>query len=429
MPPLHVMIGRMLGWFHTLLVLFYLLLPIVSFLLAMRHVYRRPRSLEPVGTLITGVIGAIVAITGTLVYARQVSGKITLSQVFLTTYLVISLLLLLKLADRGLSVLTRSLVWRRDAEGAYHRRRFTPGLAFALRVGALFVVALPLVLGSLLVYRPRVQYPQTPSSAGFVYEQVMIPTEDGLLLRAWWIPSQSPVDNRWEPSSRTVIVCHGFGASAEGALPLAEQLVPFGYNVLMFDFRAHGFSDGQLCTFGALERLDVLAVVRWVHVAHPEESIELYGAGVGLGAAALINAAADKSVAGQAIQSLALYSPYASLRGLVDEVIGQDLPAPVRWMALQVALPIGSLTAGASLSGHAPDRQITSMWPRPVLIIHGLRDSIIPFSQGEDLFDAAAQPRQRLWLLRDNHVQTLRSPEAGLRMRLFFDTARPVPII
>ena len=70
-------------------------------------------------------------------------------------------------------------------------------------------------------------------------------------------PLSSLRNERTRASDRTVIVCHGLASNKSNHLLLARELVPHGYNVLIFDFRAHGESDGQLTSLGDLERRDV----------------------------------------------------------------------------------------------------------------------------------------------------------------------------
>ena len=57
---------------------------------------------------------------------------------------------------------------------------------------------------------------------------------DGIPLKGWWIPAQE--------SGPTIIVMHGLTShrASDNALDLASRLREHGYNLLMFDQRAHG---------------------------------------------------------------------------------------------------------------------------------------------------------------------------------------------
>lgn len=420
----------MLWWIHWLIILVYVLLPAVVLLQMLRSRRTSRRSMvDPTGFVVTIVLGAIISIVGVLVYAQALSGSASISQIVITCWFVISLLLILKLIDRLLVRITCSFVRHRNSDSAPRLRPLAMSASFMMRIIVVFTCGMVLVTASLLVYRPRIQSSQTPENIGFVYQSVSFNTEDGVRLSGWWIPAQSAQLSNVQDSRRTVIVCHGFGSSARSALPLAQQLVPYGYNVLMFDLRAHGDSTGQFSTFGILEKNDVLAAIRWLRSVHPNASQFLYGAGIDLGAAALINAAADPGEAGQSIRALALYCPYPSADSLLNATTTQKLPNLAKWVMSNLVMPMASATCGTDLSYLTPVEQITNIWPRPVMVIHGLRDELIPFELGQELFDNAARPKERLWLLRDDHRQTIHDSDAGAQMRQFFKIAHPVPFV
>src|SRR5207237_8058214 len=101
---------------------------------------------------------------------------------------------------------------------------------------------------------------------------------------------------------------HGLASSKSNQLILARRLVPGGYNCLAIDFRAHGQSAGQLTTFGATEKRDVLAAIHWLREHHADESKPIVGVGANMGAAALISAAADDSSEGNSLAAVASYA-------------------------------------------------------------------------------------------------------------------------
>ena len=212
-------------------------------------------------------------------------------------------------------------------------------------------------------------------------------------------------------------------------LKLAQPLLSAGYNVLTFDFRAHGDSDGQLTSLGANERLDVLAAVRWLQTERPKQARRIVGLGVSSGAAALIAAAADPSPEGQAIEAVAVLEGYDSLPGLAHTVSRDRFLPPLSWVADRVALAIASAHVGADLLHFAPADQVKQLWPRPVLVIHGAFDPVVPFEHGERLYEAAEEPRRRVWLPMADYVRVLEDKGVGREVRMFFDEARPVPAI
>ena len=91
---------------------------------------------------------------------------------------------------------------------------------------------------------------QAPSEFGLKYSRVSFPSLDGLNLRGWWFEASS--------EKPTIILLHGVGANraepAERVFGIAEELIEYGYNILAFDWRAHGESEGKHSSVGYLER-------------------------------------------------------------------------------------------------------------------------------------------------------------------------------
>lgn len=98
----------------------------------------------------------------------------------------------------------------------------------------------------------------TPDELGLKCEDINFETEDDIVLRGWWIDRKS---------QKTVIVLHGYTASKWYEVymkPLLKILKEFEYNILYFDFRAHGESGGERTTLGKKEYLDLEAALDWL---------------------------------------------------------------------------------------------------------------------------------------------------------------------
>jgi uncharacterized protein len=209
---------------------------------------------------------------------------------------------------------------------------------------------------------------------------------------------------------------------------LSSPLVPAGYNVLIFDFRAHGSSGGQLASFGDLERHDVLGAVRWVRANRPEQAQEIFGVGASMGAAALLAAAAEPSADGRAIAAVAVYGTYDDLADMAGTV-AQRFPPPVNWLVRHVGMPMASLQTGTNLADFSPARCAQQIWPRPILVIHGVQDEIIDFEHGQRLFNAASPPRSRIWVQQGSHNSIVDDQQTADDVRRFFNEARAMPVI
>jgi predicted alpha/beta-fold hydrolase len=308
-----------------------------------------------------------------------------------------------------------------------------------LRAGILIAVIVPYVGAMVLIYRPRVVHPGTPATVlGSDYDDIAFAATDGTRIRGWWIPAA-----KWEPpeltgpgdapvkaprkwGKRTVIFCHGFGADKASQLRMIRDLTPHGYNVLAFDFRAHGESAGQLTSFGDLERRDVLGAVRWLRQTHAEESKSgIFGLGESLGAAALIAAAGDPGPDGQAIDAIAVFAPYDRLSTIVQDVADDHYVRNAGWLTTHIVLPIAGAQLGTPLAQFSPAREADKLAPRPLLIIACQKDREIDIARSQRFYEQASQPKYAWWIQRGGRRKMLFANEnAATAVRVFFEMAR-----
>ena len=386
----------------------YLALPVAAAAVAVYR-WRRTHSAHPlVGFLLTCVSGTILGAFIALLYARATDTRAPVGQIALTVYLAVGVLSMLK----GMSWLLRQAidrllrVRRRPGEPPPLPNGWRPWReagAVMLRAVILFAFGLPYIMAVVMVYRPKVTGIENPTQQlGFPFQPVQFTTSDGLRLDGWWVPAHflgpgaAPKDPMW--GKRTVILCHGLGANKGNQFVLARELVPNGFNVLAFDFRAHGESGGHTTSFGDLERRDVLAAVKWLRTQQPAAAEKIFGLGVSMGGAALIGAAADGSAEARAIDAVAVISTYDDLGSLAGSIADRFLVPPFDFVGTRLALPIASVHAGSNLSRFRPAVKADGIAPRPLLVVHGRGDETIQFEHGRRLFEAASQPKLRLWV-------------------------------
>ncbi len=397
--------------------------------------------------LMTCISGMVLGSALVFAYAKLTDAQTPMGQVVLTSYFFVAMLILLKGFNNGLRV---ALEWlfllRRRPVWSGHLWGFRAFGAVLFRVTALSLLGMPYLMAVVMVYRPKVISSDDPMrQLGFAFTSVHFNATDGTRLDAWWIPAVTR-DAEKAPAwagRRTVVLCHGLGANKGNQLMLARELIPNGYNVVSFDFRAHGASGGQLSSFGDLERRDVLGAVRWVKAAHPEQE-RIFGLGISMGAAALIAAASDDSDEGRAIDAVAVYDTYDDL-GSVVSTIGDTrfVIPPFGWLASHISLPIASAHVGSNLGHFSPAALSPGIAPHPILIIHGRGDDVIAFEHGERLFESASQPKIPFWVGKARYVNGERkfydsdntltdhngmvnSNEAGRAVRLFFDWGKSI---
>jgi esterase/lipase len=111
------------------------------------------------------------------------------------------------------------------------------------------------------------------------YATINLTTANGLHLEGWWMPIPQ--------AKGTVILFHGYNGGKDGPLPEAAYFRELGYSTLLMDFRAHGNSQGYVCTVGYKEAEDVMLAYNFIQ-QKGEKHILLWG--VSMGAAAILRA-------------------------------------------------------------------------------------------------------------------------------------------
>ena len=179
------------------------------------------------------------------------------------------------------------------------------GRGIALRAAALPVVVVicTVILLWVSLHPQRATINSFPEGLRLYYEQVEFTSEDGTLLRGWFIPSLNAdeIADEGEKALRRrrpgVVLCHGLGSNRAQLLPLAGYLNRHGFEVLLFDFRNSGQSGGEQLSYGLHERYDAVAAVHYLggRPSVDPTRIAVIGQDVG-GVAALGSAALDHSV-------------------------------------------------------------------------------------------------------------------------------------
>ena len=389
--------------------LIYLALPIVSAIVMVWSHHKDWRR-HIAGAWVSGaLVGGVVLIAFTFL----IGGAVAWKQIALTLYLGVGLMLFLKVVDFALRVaIMKSL----------QRVKPTRGRVFAARAVRLTLFAaftLPWVISALIVYRPRVVPGQTPATTlQLAYEQARFHASDGTRIVGWWMRSD-------HPSQTTAVLCPGIGGTKATFLTMIQKLHDANIGVLAIDMRGHGESGGQVSTFGAKESLDAIAAVDWLKNNHPQQAQRIIGVGSSTGAAALLSAAASD----EQIDGVVCLSAFDTLNNELRAVAIDRLFTPVNWLVRAVGLPMASLHAGVDLSKVRPADAIGQVWPRPVLVINGTEDQVVPFSLGRALYDAAYEPREAMWVQGATHSGLLENADVIQRVIEFIRSATPRPVV
>lgn len=335
----------------------------------------------------------VAAALGFAAYAAR--GRLLWREVFWAVYFIVAWRIAWALWAKTVGVLgERYRRWgrrtRRRAGGLthipnpVHRRRAAFALLISpLRFSLVMLIFAPLVAGS-LIHRFKIgNRLDVEPCASWPIESVRFKTDDGLTISGWFLPDGG--------SDSTVVVCHGAGANKGNFVEFLSIFYEQGYNSRIFDFRGHGESDGHTCTFGLFEEADVRAAVDWLKTQRPAQARHVYALGSSMGAMALVRAAAqDKRIEAVVLDSAFLSAPmlarqHTETLPLIGPALGN------------IVLASMSLHAGRSLWGLEAGSAISALSPRPVMLIHGEDDRVIPPVQAQMLYELARDPKSK-WL-------------------------------
>jgi fermentation-respiration switch protein FrsA (DUF1100 family) len=214
---------------------------------------------------------------------------------------------------------------------------------------------------------------------------------DDVNISGWFFASPRP-----HPAP-SIVLCHGVWTGRRECLPLALKFHRAGYNVLCFDFRAHGLSGGRYTSVGHHETNDVIGAVEYL-AQRPEVDASRIGViGFSMGAAATIQAAARCPKIAAVVADSA-YATFLDAARYSFHVVGRLPHYPFAPIAMRWAKWIVNIDANRM----RPIDVIGRIAPRPILITHGELDEIVPVRHAYTLFKAAEEPKE-LWTVPGAH--------------------------
>ena len=235
---------------------------------------------------------------------------------------------------------------------------------------ALILIGLFLVFGlpymeNKMIYFPMA-YPEgywdTSPFPGNI-EDCAFRAADGVELHGWFAHALGAADEK----RPTLLFFHGNAGNITHRLSNVAYLVQLGVNVFIFDYRGYGKSEGRPDEQGLYA--DALAAYDYLLARDDVQKEQIIFFGRSLGGAVAVELASQKPC-----EKLILESTFTSIKEMSKEMFaGFPLHYFVR-------------TKFDSLS-KIPRIQV------PLLLLHGNRDSVVPFRHGKSLFAAANTPK------------------------------------
>lgn len=190
-----------------------------------------------------------------------------------------------------------------------------------------------------------------------------------------------------------IILCHGLGANRYDLIETASILYGKGtFTIFLFDFRAHGKSQGSLTSFGHHEQKDLLGALDYLDTR--KDLSHRYGVfGVSMGGSVSILVAAREF----RIQALCVDSPFLDLKKSITKQIELLTPLP-KFPFLPLIFLSYNLLFWTDVATVSPLNAVDKISPRPLYLLNGSEDNRMTAEGARVLYQRAREPK-KLWLV------------------------------
>ena len=212
-----------------------------------------------------------------------------------------------------------------------------------------------------LVFFPLSGEDRNPAALGIAYTAARLTTSDGETLIAWQLEPDEPIAD--------VVYFHGNGGNLSVWLPVFAVLHAHKLRVFAVDYRGYGLSTGRPSEEGVYR--DAAAVAQYVareRAKSADRPLVFWGRSLG----GPIAAAATQTVLPD---------------GLILESSFADKAAVIRSNAVLRVLNVFGAYRFETVN-------LLKGFKRPVLVLHGNEDSIVPFALGRELYERLEAPKR-----------------------------------
>jgi fermentation-respiration switch protein FrsA (DUF1100 family) len=202
-------------------------------------------------------------------------------------------------------------------------------------------------------------------------KEVRVPSTDGITLKSWFYNNPA--------NSYTVLFFHGNAGELTNRFYKLNEFKNLHLNYLIISWRGFSGNSGKPTEKGLYD--DANSAIRWLEKNNiPKDKIILYGESLGTGIA--VEVAQQQNFAG-----VILESPYTSM---VDTAKIYYPYLPVNLILKDKYKSIDKI------------KNITS----PILVMHGAADLVVPFSMGQQIFDAAQSKKYSYFPAYGKHMMS-----------------------
>ncbi len=242
-------------------------------------------------------------------------------------------------------------------------------------------------------YQPGPYYYYPPEDFGYQPQELFFPSLDGTKLSGWLFPRLSP-----DKKNLMILQFHGNGENMTSHYMSLVWATKMGFELITFDYRGYGKSDGELGHKGVIE--DAVAAYNFAkkRALATDQKIILYAQSLG---ATILLKAIENFDDPEIIHSVFIEGGFLSHQAMANKFLSHYwLTWPFQWLPYLIV-------NGA----YSPDH-FYEYFPEnvPLIVIHGEKDEIVPQQFGQEIYSLAKPPKR--WILAPNkgHVESMYDP-------------------
>lgn len=264
------------------------------------------------------------------------------------------------------------------------RRRFFRIVAITMVLLAVIYLGVSAIVAGIAWHPIRRALTTNPGRYGMHYEDVQFASAgDNIPLSGWFVDS---------PGNDTIVLMHGQGNIRDNyiSMEVSKVLFQHNYDLLLFDFRGHGNSGGDVGSIGMLERRDVAGALSYLKSRGVAEVGTL---AYSMGASTVLLAAPEHPE----MRAIVVDSPFADLYSIME---GQRAKTgmPPSFFNPGIIL-MSQVLYGINPMQNQPREAMARLGDRPILLIHSTVDDLIPVSNAHELQKAGANnPNLEVWI-------------------------------
>ena len=250
-----------------------------------------------------------------------------------------------------------------------------------------------------------------------VHEDVSFRATDGLLLKGWWFDA-SALQKGFAKPDKAVVFVHGRGQNRIASSFHPDKIAPLflarGWDVLLFDLRGHGESEGERYSLGQYEPRDIVAAVDLAAKKGGVDRRRVAVVGESLGGGSAIMTVGLDPTIGPVVTD----SAYADAYTVVSEV-GTNYTGLPSWFTPGIVLA-GKLFFGLDVASVKPAEVVRAHPERAWLFVQCEGDKTVFAHHGRDLKAASANPDTELWIVDGcDHVKAFTEHSAEWQQHVF----------